>query len=263
IVSGQLQHEVPDIHNQTLDGLNFVWNDFKRQGYATMFAEDEPHLGVFNLRLGGFDQIPTDHYMRYFWQAQRESHLRQACSEQFCTGPTPNHQYLFQYLDDFFLKYRNISRFAVGFSGELSHDEVNPSQYLDSDLLNFFRRLRRKGQLKDTAVIVFSDHGSRRGKVRMTLQGKIEERLPFLAIYLPEDFRKKHSDLYRNVVMNAARLTSPFDVHETLLDLLDFIELSYFLFLQVSTSRRGISLLRAIPANRTCAEAGIETHWSV
>ncbi|KAI8772315.1 hypothetical protein BgiBS90_026795 [Biomphalaria glabrata] len=253
IFLGKLQQEIPDILERPLDGFDFIWNRYKSQGYATIFAEDEPHLGVFNLRLKGFETMPTDHYMRYFWQSQRESHLNSYCSQKYCTGGTPNHQFLLQYLEDFFYKYQNISRFAVGFSGELSHDDINPSQYLDPDLKEFFQRLQKKGHLNNTVLIVFSDHGSRRGKVRRTLQGKIEERLPFFAIYFPMWFQKKYPDMYKNVKENRQRLTSPFDVHETLFDILD---LSH-----KSSQNRGTSLLRYISANRTCSEAGIDTHW--
>ncbi|KAH9491793.1 hypothetical protein Btru_029522 [Bulinus truncatus] len=253
IFLGLLQHEIPDILERSLDDLDFIWKHYKNQGYVTMFAEDEPHLGVFNLRLKGFEEMPTDHYMRYFWQFQRESHLHSYCSQPFCTGATPNHRFLLQYLEDFFHKYSNVSRFAVGFSGELSHDEINPSQYLDADLKEFLERLKAKGHLRNTALIVFSDHGSRRGKVRRTLQGKIEERLPFFAIYFPPSFRKKYPFLYRNVKDNGQRLTSPFDVYRTLMDVLNLK--------QKAAGERGISLLRHIPVNRTCSDAGIDTHW--
>ncbi|CAG5127706.1 unnamed protein product [Candidula unifasciata] len=255
---GQLQHEIPDILERHLDGLDFVWKRYRERGYVTLFAEDEPHLGVFNLRLQGFEELPTDHYMRYFWQSQAQSHLKSDCSAKYCTGPTPNHHYLLQYITDFFHKYPRIPHFAVGFSGELSHDEVNPSQYLDPDLLTFLTHFKAEGYLNNTLLILFGDHGSRKGILRRTLQGKIEERLPFMSMVFPESFRKKHRALYENLKRNAKGLTTPFDIHKTLLDVLDLPKVY-----QASQQKpdRGVSLFRSIPENRTCHQAGVDTHW--
>jgi hypothetical protein len=50
-----------------VDEYPLVWNDYKEQGYATLFAEDEPSIATFNLRFTGFQEPPTDHYMRPFW----------------------------------------------------------------------------------------------------------------------------------------------------------------------------------------------------
>ncbi len=48
------------------------------------------------------------------------------------------------------------------------------------------------------------------------------------------------------------RLTTPFDVYETLRDVLDIRRAEK----PVNHRERGISLLREIPINRTCASAG-------
>lgn len=151
---------------------------------------------------------------------QERSRLVSECNKPYCTGSKPNHMYLLEYLEDFFNKYRNISCFAVGYSCELSHNDVNPSQYLDADLKNFLMRMHKKRHLTNNIVILFADHGSRRGLVRKTYQGKIEERLPFLSIFVPESFRRNHRQLYKNLAENADKLTTPFDLHETLLHIL-------------------------------------------
>ena len=45
----------------------FVWNNFSQAGYATLYGEDSAHIGTFTYRLKGFNQQPTDHYMRTFY----------------------------------------------------------------------------------------------------------------------------------------------------------------------------------------------------
>nr|KAG5687926.1 hypothetical protein BaRGS_014375 [Batillaria attramentaria] len=73
--------ELPEVRQSefdagTVDEYPLVWKLFQQQGYTTLYAEDEPTVGTFNLRFNGFHKQPTDHYMRHFWQALWESDLR-------------------------------------------------------------------------------------------------------------------------------------------------------------------------------------------
>ena len=62
----------------------------------------------------------------------------------------------------------------------------------------------------------------RTGDIRKTFIGKFEERMPFFYVVLPLSWQHKYPELVAKVQRNARRLTSNFDVYETLLDLLDF-----------------------------------------
>lgn len=57
-------------------------------------------------------------------------------------------------------------------------------------------------------------------EVRNSLQGKLEERLPFFSFIFPEAFKKRYSKEYAQFKENTNRLVTPFDVHETFLDIL-------------------------------------------
>lgn len=56
--------------------------------------------------------------------------------------------------------------------------------------------------------------------VRNTLQGKLEERLPFFSFVFPDWFKAKYSQQYQNFRDNLNTLSTPFDVHATLEDIL-------------------------------------------
>ena len=47
-----------------MDAFPFIWNDLRKQGYVTQWAEDAPNVGIFTYRFVGFDKQPVDHYMR-------------------------------------------------------------------------------------------------------------------------------------------------------------------------------------------------------
>lgn len=58
--------------------------------------------------------------------------------------------------------------------------------------------------------------------VRNTQQGKLEERLPFFSFVLPTWFKHKYPKAYDNFQENAHSLTTPFDIYETLKNVLHF-----------------------------------------
>jgi hypothetical protein len=101
-----------------------------------------------------------------------------------------------------------------------------------------------------------SDHGARFQHLRETVQGKMEERNPFFAVSLPPSFKTNYSGAYENLLTNSKRLTTPYDIHATFHDILDFRNVS-----RGNVSKRGISLFSEIPAERTCVHAQIEPHW--
>jgi hypothetical protein len=102
-----------------------------------------------------------------------------------------------------------------------------------------------------------ADHGARYGKVRKTVQGKIEERMPMMSIRYPVEFLKKYPNVLTNLKLNKERLTAPFDIHETITDVLDKHRFSE----AISKKQRGISLSHEVPFDRTCSDAGIDIHW--
>ena len=53
-------------------------------------------------------------------------------------------------------------------------------------------------------------------------QGKLEERNPFVSIRLPPSFEKDYPTAAHNLRTNSRRLTSPFDIHATFLDILNY-----------------------------------------
>ncbi|KAK6194415.1 hypothetical protein SNE40_000052 [Patella caerulea] len=261
MLTGKTEVELPEVRksemeSEMVDVYPLIWKKFQDDGYVTMFAEDEPTIGAFNLRLTGFQEQPTDHYMRQFWLAIWESMLR-SNSPRYCTGNTPHHTFMLDYLKDFFVKYHNVSKFAFGFQSELSHWNNNPVEYIDEELTEFLRFLNVKGFLDNTLLILMGDHGARYSTVRNTVQGKLEERLPMMTFRFPPWFEDKFPKAIENLRKNANRLSTPFDVHETLLDVLDYSRID----VQSQPGDKSMSLLKEVPLNRTCKSAGIDTHW--
>lgn len=116
--------------------------------------------------------------------------------------------------------YKTKPKFAFGFHGELSHDSYNLVGVADDDLLEMLKELNESGALNNTILILMADHGHRFAEIRNTIQGKLEERLPFFSFVLPPDFEEKHKTEFNNFKQNTEILTTPFDIYSTLMHIL-------------------------------------------
>lgn len=261
LLTGFTELELPETRKRKfsstyVNSYPFLWKKYQTSGYVTAFNEDQPNIGTFSYRLNGFDQQPTDHYMRTYYQAI-ENDLSNY--KKFCVGSLKKHKVMLEYTKDFIEKYNNTTpSFIFSFHAELSHDSINLIGVADDDVLEWLKSMKTSGLLSNTILVMMSDHGNRFAEIRDTLQGKMEERLPFFSFVFPEWFKKKYSMQYRNFETNVNRLTTPFDVHETLEDILH-------LQLHGTTKKqqhpRAISLFNRIPEHRSCSDAFIEPHW--
>jgi hypothetical protein len=257
ILTGKLDEELPEARRghkgaKPVDGHPWIWNDFKRAGYVTHYTEDFSRVGTFTWRMVGFKNQPTDHYLRHFY-SDLENNWRQY---EYCLGSEYTHNVLLNYLNDFETVYRNKRRFSFGFHGALSHDSNKPLNLVDDELKEWLENLYNGGLLNNTLFLLMSDHGARFQHLRETIQGKMEERNPFFSVRVPPWFKTKYPGAYKNLLVNAKRLTTPYDIHATFHDILNFQSKS-----RGDISKRGISLFSEIPAQRTCAHAQIEPHW--
>lgn len=220
--------------------------DYEKQGYMTLYAEDDPSVSSFNLRLQGFKQSPAHHYMRPFWLSlERE---RERDEPGLCSKSESMTNLTLKYLESFFDAYPMARKFAFGFMSYLTHAHPNHFSYAENDLLQFLRTFVNKGYHKDTMVIIMGDHGSRNAEYRDTVQGKLEERLPWFSVSLPSSFHRRFGDLAANLRSNQAIITSAFDVHATLRHILTYPN--------IPSDERTRSLLQKLPRSRTCNNAG-------
>lgn len=101
-----------------------------------------------------------------------------------------------------------------------SHSTNEIPKEMDDRVVMFFQQLEETGAFNTTFITFLSDHGMRWGKIRQTTIGWYEERLPFIHVWVPDWFKQNHPVIYNNMKTNSKRLTSPFDLHLTLREIL-------------------------------------------
>ena len=241
---------------QEFDIYDFIWKNFSDAGYRTLYAEDAPKIAIFVYGKEGFHTPPADYYNRPLSLAM-EIHRSVWNNDHHCIVDRLETKMLLDHVKDFSRTFKKKPHFGFTFITRLTHDDVGLINSADYAYVEFLKKYRSEGLLNNTVLILYSDHGYRFGDTRDTYVGKVEERLPFMFLVFPEWFHRKYPKLAQNLQTNTKRLTTPFDVYETLKDILRFDGVSK----PASLSNRGISLLREIPKERNCHHAGIQPHW--
>lgn len=99
LLSGYTELELPETRKRVTGAKSvsvypMIWKDFSRLGYVTSFNEDMPNVGTFTYRMNGFDDQPTDHYLRTYYM-QALSML--SGSSPHCIGNQPDHLVMMDY----------------------------------------------------------------------------------------------------------------------------------------------------------------------
>lgn len=255
ILTGKTELEMPDARkvnkDRYFDPRQFLFGQLRLHGYRTAYFEDSPHIETFQLRFNGFSYQLADHYLRHYFMA--------ATTGQYCAGAVPRYALMLN-LTQQFIK-REGKNFCFTWIVDICHDDPNLVSTIEEDLLDFLTFLKVEGILKNTLVFIMTDHGPRFDGLRFTYQGKIEERLPFMAIILPENLKQAKPNAEKHLRENVDVLTTPFDIRATILDALDLRHLHSNYTVPGSELPRAMSLLKPIPKTRSCAEADVLLHW--
>ncbi|XP_069138513.1 uncharacterized protein [Argopecten irradians] len=266
--------ELPHVFDEAYyDSMPLIHHNFSRAGYATLYAEDWPAFSTFNYAANGFKIQPSDHYIRPLYLAMKKlqpltTSLDQVLlyledkniklkSSSLCFQGRLKHLMFLEYYKRFVDSYKNEAKFAFTWLNEISHDYSNFLEIADHDFVQFLTWLKMSGHLDNSVLVLISDHGSRSEAIRNTVAGRIEVRMPLLSVVLPGRFKQRHPDLIDTLLQNTKVITTPFDVHAFIADVLHNNFDQKPLSKKDGKLAREISLFRKIPKERTCTDAGI------
>lgn len=256
--------------NSTYDKCHFIWNQYAAQGYRTLYAEDMASLSLFNYLREGFSRAPTDYYLRpVLLEMEKNVAAQKKGNAHMCLGDRRPFDVILDYMTKFIYSIGLAPYFSLFWSTSYTHDYFNFPQLIDRDLATFLDNLADTNALNNTFLLLLSDHGIRFGAFRKTYQGMMEERQPFLYLIPPKWFATMYPTAVKNLLTNRRKLTTHFDLYETLHDLLHYrtllsptaIRERSTELLDIDPMPRGISLFLPIPPSRTCYMAGVSAHW--
>ncbi|XP_054081454.1 uncharacterized protein LOC128919886 [Zeugodacus cucurbitae] len=251
---------------KTVGGLNkpicnFIWNDFKQIGYKTAYAEDTTKMSTFNYLKKGFEQPPTDYYLRPMAMAiEKELKVTNEAGLPYCVGRKHYAEYIYDYALQFVNAHPEEPVFGLFWTNSFSHNAFDTEAKMDARMLEYIKKLKRDGILERSIVIFFADHGMRWGALLNLKSGFLEERLPMMFISIPSWYQNEHPDFMKNLQINQKRLTTPYDIYATMKHILEVMQ-PVKQFPIPNDTLQGISIFHEIPENRTCKDADIPEHW--
>ena len=252
---GKFVSELSRSTSESFDKFDFIWKLFSHKGYRTFYSEDDIYTSIFDLLKPGFKIPPTEYFDRPLMLILEQ--YRHLWFNGNCFMDKLPIQITLDYLYKFLDTYRRKHFFAFQWSSKLTHGHINHAKAADDYYHYFLKRIYNAGILNNTILFLLSDHGQRSGRIRQRKIGRYEDRLPVMFLYVPKWLRNKYPYLEESLQINKHRLSSPFDVNETLKNILNFGQQQK----KNESFSRGISLFQPIPFNRTCESASVSVHW--
>ncbi|PAV77320.1 hypothetical protein WR25_08406 [Diploscapter pachys] len=187
----------------------FLWKLMKEKfGCKTMFNDDPSvkQRGLFHYPryefLPGFSEMPADHYYRPYYVTLFEKWLYGPCKD--------GDQIQKDFVDlwyRFAQRYQDVCHFGFTFITTLTHEAGLTIELIDEYLAGRLSQLHLTGALDNSLSIIMGDHGNRIGIQQFSYTGRIEERMPLMAIRLPTNFAEKYPNEYANFLKNKFKLT--------------------------------------------------------
>ncbi|CAG9831126.1 unnamed protein product [Diabrotica balteata] len=116
----------------------------------------------------------------------------------FCAGPETQGERILNIAKDFSTTFKDQPNFGIFWMNTFSHNYLNSPSRMDQTFKKFMEDLKTEGILDRSMVVLLADHGMRFGRIRQTIQGWYEERLPMNFISLPPWFKEEYPRKYQN-----------------------------------------------------------------
>ena len=177
---GKFLEEVPwneKMNTTPFDNYDFIWRQFSKRGYRTLYAEDAPKIAIFDYLKAGFHKPPTDYFNRHFSVAMTaDSHSWY--NDHHCLVNRLETEIMLQYVKQFATLHRYRPNFAFAFITGLTHDFMENAGMADEPHYKFLKDMKESEMLNNTVLFYYSDHGLRFGDVRQLYVGKWKKDCP-------------------------------------------------------------------------------------
>ncbi|KAL7739161.1 hypothetical protein ACLKA6_010382 [Drosophila palustris] len=244
----------------------WIWKDYKRAGYTTALGEDLASSGIVFTQDGlGYHPGEVDHSLHsLLLRMEQVMSIYVRFGYNYCIGRRLAVSYVYAFCEQFVSRYvEELDQPAFGYfwSCTFTRDYNFGAASLDDRYLGYLQQLEAHQLFDKAIVILFSDHGARFGELLDLSDSFLEERLPMLHIYLPPWFRTSYPKYVQALYLNRNRLSSNFDLHNTLRHILQLNATTQADLPPLATCPSSQSLLHPLPRDRSCEDACIGEHW--
>eukprot|EP01114_Cavostelium_apophysatum_P016440 TRINITY_DN4678_c0_g1_i2.p1 TRINITY_DN4678_c0_g1~~TRINITY_DN4678_c0_g1_i2.p1 ORF type:complete len:451 (+),score=108.04 TRINITY_DN4678_c0_g1_i2:881-2233(+) len=250
---------------------SLLWKKFSDVGYVTSWTndlcQDYFHM-YFNMSSSYTDHeavLPFCHY-DYARRSGTFSNFKGGpySIEKRCISGKYVHSYVFDYVYGLFDNYNDLPKFAVSCVSDAHESSGAVISTVDDEMAEFLKRITTDHP--NTVILFVSDHGLHMGPYAPSPAGKVENVLPsHFAIY-PSHLFDKVPKAKENMIANQQKLTTHFDLHKTLVNILDIVGAkggNDAYDTKVTSSYAAKSMFDEISSTRSCKDAGIPDRYCI
>ncbi|KAF0400037.1 hypothetical protein F8M41_009622 [Gigaspora margarita] len=139
----------------------------------------------------------------------------------YCIGQKTLAQHSLDWIENFLSEYSGKRRFITSTFFDTNIEGIINSG-LENDLLNLIEKMIAKEKpllSKNSAIIIYSDHGLHYGDEYRTFEGYLHHKQPIMMMLLPNQLLETYPDFEASLEMNKDTLSTHSDFHQTLLHL--------------------------------------------
>ena len=216
----------------------------KENGYITAFSNDmclrDP---LFIPRDMTFDEI-CDHELILCDPNKKSTNSM----IKKCLYNEVNAWYQYEYGLQFWRKYKNNRRFLLIVNNDGHEGTLEILKYDDDIVFNFLNTLYKENMLKETTIMLLSDHGCPMPSIYYFNKFfRLEKNLPMLFLFT-YDKTISYNEQYKYIYENQQKFITSYDIYNTILYL---IYGNYFFIRPTPKSKLGANIFTSINPKRT------------
>ena len=186
----------------------------KEYGYVTAFSNDMCH------------NYPYPNMLKEFTKEELCDHEFLLCDPnrrninsmvKRCLYEKTNIDYQYEYGFQFWKKYKDNRKFLMIVNNDAHEGTLEVIKYDDDIVFNFLNNLYKENLLKDTTILLLSDHGCPMPSVYYFNEFfQTERHLPMLYILTSNKENQTYFQQYNNIYENQQKFVTAYDIYNTL-----------------------------------------------
>ena len=186
-------------------------------GYVTGYANDYCY----------YDNTPSYHEIS---QIEAYDHQMTLCDPNCghycsmtirCLYGKANYEHLYNYGNQFWREYKNNRKYLQIVSNDAHENTLEPVKYMDDTIFNFLKDLYKDNLLKDTTILLISDHGAALPSFyHLSDFYSLEFSLPMFFIIINDRNHKTYEEQYKYIYQNQQTFITGYDIYDTILHLI-------------------------------------------
>jgi hypothetical protein len=193
--------------------LVLITRYLKENGYVTNYCSDECKK----------DNTRTHHN---FTQSEIYDHQMLLCDPNIilmnkpikkCLYGNINSYHLYEYGKQFWTKYKDNRKYSALVTNDGHESTLEALKYSDDIIYNYLTSLYNDNLLKDTTILMVSDHGTGLPSIYYLNDFfQIEHRLPMLFILVNDRKNVSYNEQYYNIQQNQQTFVTAYDFYNTI-----------------------------------------------